>query len=145
MSFMDSYKRLEKLCGDVLNDERKISAYIDKMINTPNGRNLVDGWDDDLKQLKHYRWIRNKIAHEPNCTESNMCTRSDTKWINNFYSRVLKQKDPISLYSKANKSRSVHRSRKKGGKRKNKIKLFGILIVVIAVLLIIAIKVIFTR
>ena len=37
MGFIESYKHLEKLCGEVLNDDRRISAYIDKMINTPRG------------------------------------------------------------------------------------------------------------
>ena len=31
MEFMNAYKHLEKLCGDILNDERRISAYIDEM------------------------------------------------------------------------------------------------------------------
>ena len=37
MGFIESYKHLEKLCGEVLNDDRRISAYIDEMINTPRG------------------------------------------------------------------------------------------------------------
>ena len=40
MGFMDSYKRLEKLCGDMLEDERRISAYIDKMYENDKGWNL---------------------------------------------------------------------------------------------------------
>ena len=69
MDLIESYKHLEKLCGELLNDERRISAYIDEMVNTSRGSYYVRGWDDDLKQLKHYRWVRNKIAHEPDCTE----------------------------------------------------------------------------
>ena len=65
MGFIDSYKHLEKLCGEILNDERKVSAYIDEMINTPRGVCLVRGWNEDLKKLKHYRWVRNQIVHEP--------------------------------------------------------------------------------
>ena len=84
MGFIESYKHLEKLCGEVLNDDRRISAYIDEMINTPRGSYLVRGWDDDLKQLKHYRWVRNQIAHEPDCTEQNMCEPSDTEWLDAF-------------------------------------------------------------
>lgn len=55
MGFIDSYKQLEKLCGEVLNDDRRVSAYIDEMINTPNGAFYVSNWDKDLKKLKHYR------------------------------------------------------------------------------------------
>lgn len=101
MSFIESYKHLEKLCGEVMNDDRRVSAYIDEMINTPRGSYFVRGWDNDLKQLKHYRWIRNKIVHEPDCTEQNMCELSDTAWLDDFYSRIMNQTDPLTLYAKA--------------------------------------------
>ena len=55
MSFIDSYKRLEKLCSEIYNDNHGVSSYIDEMINTPIGARYVPGWDEDLKQLKHYR------------------------------------------------------------------------------------------
>lgn len=93
-----------------MNDDRRISAYIDEMINTPRGSYLVSGWDDDLKQLKHYRWIRNQIAHEPDCTEQNMCEPSGTVWLDDFYSRIMNQTDPLALYSKATKPRRSHES-----------------------------------
>ncbi len=101
MNFMNNYKRLEQLCGDLLNDDRCISAYIDRMNDTPSGARLVEGWRDDLKQLKHYRWIRNKIAHEPNCSEEEMCDSHDTEWIINFHNRIINQNDPLALYRKA--------------------------------------------
>ena len=145
MSFMDSYKRLEKLCGEIMDDDRRVSAYIDEMISISEGRYIVDGWDDDLKQLKHYRWVRNKIAHDPDCTEEKMCTRSDTRWINGFYSRIIDQSDPLSLYRKAKKTRSSSSKNKNGkpankkyGKRKKKRVNAGIAVTVTALLLIAA-------
>ena len=110
MGFIESYKHLEKLCGEVLNDDRRISAYIDEMISTPRGSYLVRGWDDDLKQLKHYRWVRNQIAHEPDCTEQNMCEPSDAEWLDDFYSRIMNQTDPLTLYAKATKPRPTEKS-----------------------------------
>lgn len=109
MGFIESYKHLEKLCGEVLNDDRRISAYIDEMLSAPRGSYLVSGWDDDLKTLKHYRWIRNQISHEPNCTEENMCEPGDAAWLNHFYSRIMNQTDPLALYTKATKSRPARR------------------------------------
>ena len=103
MGFIESYKHLEKLCGEVMNDDRRISAYIDEMANTPCGSFFVRGWDNDLKQLKHYRWVRNQIAHEPDCTEENMCEPSDVVWIDDFYSRIMNQTDPLAMYRKATK------------------------------------------
>lgn len=107
MGFLEEYKRLEKLCGEVMNDERRVSAYIEDMLNTPRGSYLVENWDDDLKQLKHYRWVRNQIAHDPNCSEENMCNFSDVKWITDFHSRIMNQTDPLALYRKETQTRSA--------------------------------------
>lgn len=105
MGFIESYKHLDKLCGEILNDDRRVSAYIDEMRDTPRGYNLVPGWEEDLKKLKHYRWVRNQIAHEPDCTESNMCAPEDTEWLENFYARIMNRRDPLALYREATKPR----------------------------------------
>lgn len=107
MGFIDSYKHLEKLCGEVFNNSRGISSYIDEMGNIPRGVYYVNGWGEDLKKLKHYRWMRNKIAHDPCCTEENMCQPEDELWIDEFYSRIMNQTDPLALYHKATQSRSI--------------------------------------
>ena len=114
MGFMDAYKRLEKLCRDSLNDDRGVSAYIDEMLNTPRGASAVDTWNTDLKQLKHYRWLRNQIAHNPDCTEENMCIPADEKWLKGFYKRIMEQTDPLAVYRKAKrKSKTVANGKKK--------------------------------
>lgn len=105
MGFIDSYKHLEKLCGEVLNDDRRVSAYIDAMLSMPRGSYLVAGWNEDIKRLKHYRWVRNQIAHEPGCSEENMCEPNDVMWLDNFYSRIMNQTDPVALYHRATKPR----------------------------------------
>lgn len=101
MGFIDSYKHLEQICGDSLRDSRRVSAYIDEMKNKPSGSYLVKGWDNDLKQLEHYRWVRNRIAHDPGCSEENMCKADDALWLDNFYSRIMNQSDPLALYYRA--------------------------------------------
>lgn len=101
MNFISSYKTLEKLCSDIYGDNHGISTYIDEMQNRPRGSYLVRGWDDDLKQLKHYRWVRNQIVHEPDCSEDNMCDVGDAEWIDTFYSRIMDQTDPLAMYRKA--------------------------------------------
>lgn len=104
MGFIDAYKHLEKLCGEILNDDRRVSAYIDEMLRITNGSFYVGTWNEDLKKLKHYRWIRNQIAHEPNCNEFNMCKPEDEVWLQNFYSRIMNQTDPLSQYDNARHS-----------------------------------------
>ena len=110
MEFMNAYKHLEKLCGDILNDERRISAYIDEMAKISDGSTKVHNWDNDLKKLKHYRWIRNQIVHEPDCQEENICHPDDVAWLNNFYSRIMNQTDPLAMYFQATKPHPVAKS-----------------------------------
>lgn len=111
MGFIESYKHLEKLCGEILNDDRRLSAYIDEMVNTPNGSVYVQGWNNDLKQLKHYRWIRNQIAHEPGCTEANMCGSNDALWLDMFHSRIMNQTDPLAQYYKVIRSQTASKAK----------------------------------
>ena len=110
MGFIDSYKHLEKLCGEVLNDDRRISAYIDEMISKPRGEYYVRGWNEDLRKLKHYRWIRNQIVHAPGCTEDNMCDAEDVQWLDQFYARIMNQTDPLALYWRATRPRPAVRN-----------------------------------
>lgn len=112
MSFIDSYKRLEKLCSEIYNDNHGVSSYIDEMINTPIGARYVSGWDDDLKQLKHYRWVRNQIVHDPGCSEENMCEYGDAQWLDNFRSRIMSASDPLALYRKARSPQPAQRPQK---------------------------------
>ena len=98
MGFLESYKRLERLCRDVMDDDRQVSAYIDEMVRLSDGSRWVSGWDRDLKQLKHYRWVRNQIVHDPDCSEENMCGPEDVRWIEDFYARIMNQTDPLALY-----------------------------------------------
>ena len=99
MGFMDSYKQLEKLCGDMLGEGR-VSAYIKEMSDKPRGAYLVSGWEADLKRLRQCRRIRTQIAHEPGCSETDMCPPEDEKWLDDFYARIMNQTDPLALYYK---------------------------------------------
>lgn len=109
MSFMNSYKQLEKLCNEIYHDSHGVSSYIDDMTNLSLDLRYILDRNDDLKQLKHYRWVRNQIVHEPNCTEENMCEPEDVVWIDNFYSRIMKQTDPLSLYHQSiNAKQTTH-------------------------------------
>ncbi len=142
MDFMYSYKRLEKICSEIYNtNEKPVKAYIEDMKNKPRGSYLVKGWDKDLKDLDHYRWVRNQISHNPECSEENMCTDADTEWIDNFHSRIMNRTDPLSLYRKAVKSRSA--SQKPSQKQKKKSgSTSALTIVLIALLAIIAVLIV---
>ena len=101
MDFMNAYKRLEILCSELMDDSRGVSAYIDEMLKTTAGSYYVVSWETDLKLLKHYRWVRNQIVHDPQCDEDNMCQPGDAQWLDDFYSRIMRQTDPLAMYRKA--------------------------------------------
>ena len=65
MSFIDSYKRLEKLCSEIYNDNHGITSYIDEMIRNPIGSRFVPGWDEDFKRLMQSPWGILRNVPEP--------------------------------------------------------------------------------
>lgn len=93
MGFMSSYKRLDILCRDM--NGIGISGYISDMEKDQN-HGFVQGWEEDYKNLKHYRWVRNQIAHEADAEEENMCGPEDIEWIEDFYRRIMLQTDPLA-------------------------------------------------
>jgi hypothetical protein len=84
-----------------MDDSRGVSAYIDEMLKTTAGSYYVVSWETDLKLLKHYRWVRNQIVHDPQCDEDNMCQPDDAQWLDEFHSRIMHQTDPLAMYRKA--------------------------------------------
>lgn len=97
MGFMSAYKHLDTICRDM--NGIGVSGYIEDMEANRQGAYTVQGWDSDYRQLKHYRWVRNQIAHEINAEEENMCTPEDTQWLENFYQRIMNCSDPLARYT----------------------------------------------
>lgn len=104
MRFFQAYKRLDNLCRDT--NGVGINGYIEDMENRPNGEYKVTGWKDDYFQLKHYRYVRNRIAHENNAEEVDLCTEEDAAWLDAFYQRILTQTDPLALYFQSTKPKA---------------------------------------
>lgn len=104
MGFMESYKHLDNLCRDM--NGIGITGYIKDMEQEQNGGFYVAGWKNDYMQLKHFRYIRNQIAHENYADESNMCSAGDTAWLDGFYRRIMEQTDPLALCYKETRFRS---------------------------------------
>lgn len=107
MNFIEAYKKLEKQCNLRYNKNHGISIYIQEMINHPDGSNFIPSWNNDLKNLKRCRYIRNKIVHEPDCNERNMSTSQDIKFLNNFYEKLSNKNDPLSIYFKERKTNNI--------------------------------------
>lgn len=75
-----------------------VTGYILDMEEIKNAGFYVSGWEEDYRRLKRYRHIRNRIAHENDADEENMCSAEDTQWIEDFYQSILEQADPLAVY-----------------------------------------------
>ena len=66
-----------------------------------SNRRYVFTWEDDYKQLKHVRWVRNQLAHEVGTLNSDICTEDDLDWVQSFYNRIINGSDPFTVIRKA--------------------------------------------
>lgn len=105
MGFMTSYKRLDNLCKDM--NGIGVTGYIDDVEKIKAEIFSVPNWKDDYYKLKHYRYIRNRIAHDNNADEETLCSPKDIAWIENFHQHILNRTDPLSLYYKSIKLRQT--------------------------------------
>lgn len=95
--FLEAYKALDKLCGDMYHSKFGVTNYIDHMKEeTYNGGHSIAYWDFILDRLIHYRHIRNKLTHDVGSFETVSCSQSDINWILDFHESILKRTDPVS-------------------------------------------------
>ena len=103
-AFFDAYKKLERFCSDLYSEQSGVSAYIaDMEACAARGRAAVPTWNADYQGLKHIRWVRNRIAHE--AESGRLSEASDLSFAQEFYSRLVSEKDPLALLRKAEQSR----------------------------------------
>lgn len=96
IEFQEQYKRLDKLCKDMYTSGEGVTAYIQDMEQTSyNERKSVYDWDAVYRQLKHYRWMRNQLAHEIDI-DTCFCEQHDIEWIKQFYESIVTGNDPLT-------------------------------------------------
>ncbi|MDE6475211.1 MAG: hypothetical protein K2L70_08945 [Clostridia bacterium] len=101
VEFLEEYKRLDKLCKEVLNSNEGISSYICEMETTPFETTAeISAWDSTYKQLKNFRWMRNQLVHEISLDEE-FCTKEDIDNIKKLYELIFKTQDPLSIASRS--------------------------------------------
>lgn len=94
IELLEEYKYVDAICRDMLGAEKGVSAYIDQLNETPmTVRYWIAEWNDEYRQLKHIRWLRNQIAHSTGYVE---CTQSDLDWLKGFHNRLLTQQDLLA-------------------------------------------------
>lgn len=98
LNFFENYKKLEKLCNEILSVNNGVTQYINEMENISSSKyHSIPNWNTDLSSLKRLRHLRNQMAHNEGAFSENLCTINDVEWIINFRSRILKQTDPLAL------------------------------------------------
>lgn len=105
--FLQNYKRLDNLCKDIFQKERGISSYIEEMERCGYLSKEIAGWKNDYKNLKKYRFMRNRIVHENNVDETTLCTDADEMWLERFYERIIQRNDPLALYRQKREEKKV--------------------------------------
>lgn len=99
--FLEEYKQLDKLCGELYDGQPGVTSYINDMksVDWNDARDIPD-WKSDLYELKRLRHIRNHLAHTEGAFDEKLCTNEDVNWVKNFRNRILKQTDPLALLQK---------------------------------------------
>lgn len=92
ITFLEEYKHLDKLIKEMFGTEKGISDYIDIATTTYNLQ-----YNNDIKTLKHLRYIRNRLTHDTDTLNTQMCTQADIDWLEGFYQKVYSVSDPLSL------------------------------------------------
>ncbi len=120
--YIDEYKRVDKICSDMLGDPCGITAYIELMKKAAiSGEDLPGSWSTAIKTLVHLRHIRNSIAHD---TSPVSCTKNDLNSLKAFGRALSEGRDPISCLNSYKKQTQSRRSSssgqdKSGGSSKN--------------------------
>lgn len=101
LDFLEAYKNLDELCKQILSSDVGVSQYIEDMEKETQGLYYVTDWEKDYKKLKHMRFIRNQLVHDPNSFNNNLVTLEDIEWIKVFRLRIIKCTDPFSILNQS--------------------------------------------
>ena len=113
--FYNEYTRLDELCQSLYDTEKGVSSYIEMMSTVfPKYSERIPLWQDDLKQLKRLRHIRNTLAHTVDAFDMDLCSREDLQWLNVFYKRLLDRKDPLAQLRQLFQNKKARRRDKNG-------------------------------
>ena len=94
VELLEEYKYVDKICQEMLGAGKGVTAYIEQVDETPiTVRYWITEWNDEYKQLKHVRWLRNQIAHSTGTVD---CTQFDLEWLKGFHNRLLTQQDILA-------------------------------------------------
>ena len=121
ITFFEAYKRLDKLCMDLLSSNTGVSEYISQMEASTSGQRYVPSWNNDYQMLKHLRWVRNQIAHD--ITGGTISDEADLTMVRDFYERIFSGEDPFTQLRKAQdrEQELLHAGKRQARKTRNTI------------------------
>ena len=103
IDFLEVYKAVDIFIKDVYGTGDGVTEYIRRMEREQyRGPKYIKYWDNDLRMLKHVRWIRNKLVHEVDY-DSGICGTRDCDFIELFRQRLYDETDPLALLAKLEK------------------------------------------
>ena len=111
---MKSFSRLEKLLNDMYgrqDGKSSVTVYIDLMKEkqqTDRDVYDVDDWEEDLRNLKNIRYKRNKIAHESDAMDADVCDEKDISWLENFRVRIMSGTDPLAQLTRMKEQNRIY-------------------------------------
>lgn len=107
IKFQEEYKRLDALCKDILCSDTGVSEYIRQMEEMDlTNLAIAAEWEKVFRQLKHVRWLRNKLAHEVGTLNSDLCTNADVAWVQYFSNKIISKCDPLTIAKSTKDCRS---------------------------------------
>ena len=107
IEFLDEYKYVDKICREMFGTEKGVTSYIEHLDETPvTVRYWITEWNDEYRQLKHIRWLRNQIVHSTGNVE---CTQFDLDWLKDFHNRLLTQQDLLAKAHRVIKESQIQR------------------------------------
>lgn len=114
VAFLETYKRLDKLCQELYDDNKGVTSYIDDLKQqSAIGRRRIPGWDHDLNQLIALRHLRNRLTHEVGTMEKPLCTQEEIEEIETMHQRILSRTDPLAQLRKVLQTTRLRTTRQK--------------------------------
>ena len=114
VAFLETYKRLDKLCQELYDDNKGVTSYIDDLKQqSAIGRRRIPGWDHDLNQLIALRHLRNRLTHEVGTMEKPLCTQEEIEEIETMHQRILSRTDPLAQLQKVLQTTRLRTTRQK--------------------------------
>ncbi len=105
IELVEEFGHLERLCGQIYNEQHGVTCYIENMKGIYGGALHVPNWNSDLRMLISVRDKRNKLSHSEVPFSSSFAIQEDIDFINEFRSRIMNSTDPLTLHRRANESK----------------------------------------